>query len=62
VNVSTAAHGQNSLLTVSTTPWPSPSNPTATPSATPASYYSYTIGATTGLATSVPANAGVGKL
>lgn len=62
VNVSAAAHGLSSLVTVSATPWPSPSNPTATPSATPASYYSYTIGATTGLATSVPANAGVGKL
>jgi pectate lyase len=60
VNASSAAHTLNSLLTVTSTPWPSASNPTGTPSATPSSYYSYSVGATTGLATSVPANAGVG--
>jgi len=49
-------------VTVSNTPWPSAASPTATPSATPASYYSYTAGSTTGLSTTVPANAGVGKL
>jgi pectate lyase len=62
VNASDAAHTQSSLVTATATPWPSAASPTTTPSATPASYYNYSVGATTGLATSVPANAGVGKL
>jgi pectate lyase len=62
VNASDSAHTQNALVTATATPWPSAASPTTTPSATPASYYNYNIGATTDLATSVPANAGVGKL
>ena len=62
VSLSSTAHSANSLVTVSSTPWSSAANPAATPSATPASYYSYSVEATGNLATSVPANAGVGKL
>jgi pectate lyase len=62
VNASDAVRTLNALITPSATPWPSAASPTTAPSATPASYYSYNIGATTGLATSVPVNAGVGKL
>ena len=62
VNASSTAQSLNSLVNVSTTPWPSPASPTSTPAATPSAYYNYSIGNTTGLSTSVPANAGVGKL
>ncbi|WP_200955681.1 polysaccharide lyase family 1 protein [Massilia sp. Root418] len=62
VSLSSTAHSANSLVTVSSTPWSSAASPAATPSATPASYYSYAVEATGNLATSVPANAGVGKL
>lgn len=62
VSLSATAHSANSLVTVSSTPWPSAANPAATPSATPASYYSYTVGTTANMATTVPAAAGVGKL
>jgi len=62
VNLGATAHSANSLVTVTTTPWSSAANPTATPSATPASYYNYSADATTNLSTAVPAAAGVGKL
>jgi pectate lyase len=62
VNASDAAHTQSSLVTATATPWPAAATPAATPSATPASYYNYSVDATTGLETTVPANAGVGKL
>ncbi len=62
VNASEAVRSLNALVTVSATPWPSKAAPAGTPGATPASYYNYDIGATSGLAVSVPANAGVGKL
>ena len=62
VNASDSAHSQNALVTATTTPWPSAASPTTTPSATPASYYNYSVDATSDLATSVPAKAGVGKL
>ncbi|MEO7494098.1 MAG: pectate lyase [Massilia sp.] len=62
VNASTTAHAANSLVTVSTTPWPSAANPAATPSATPANYYTYSADTTVNMATTVPAAAGVGKI
>ncbi|WP_198120590.1 hypothetical protein [Massilia rhizosphaerae] len=62
MNLSATAHSANSLVTVTTTPWSSASNPAGTPSATPASYYSYSVESTSNLAGSVPAEAGVGKL
>jgi pectate lyase len=62
VNASDAAHSQNALVTATATPWPSPASPETRPSATPSSYYNYNVGTTSGLATSVPAGAGVGKL
>jgi pectate lyase len=62
VDIGATAHSANSLVTVSTTPWPSAANPSATPSATPASYYTYAVDTTTDMATTVPAAAGVGKL
>lgn len=62
VNASAAAASANALVTATATPWPSKASPSSAPSATPASYYNYNIGATSGLAVSVPANAGVGKL
>lgn len=62
VDIAATARNANSLVTVTTTPWPSAANPTATPSATPASYYSYSVDTTTNMATTVPAAAGVGKL
>jgi len=62
VNASDAVRTLNALVTPSATPWPSAASPTTAPSATPASYYNYSVGASAGLATSVPAGAGVGKL
>jgi pectate lyase len=62
VDIAATTRSANSLATVTTTPWPSAANPTATPSATPASYYSYSVDTTTNMATTVPAAAGVGKL
>jgi pectate lyase len=62
VNLGATAHSASSLVTVTATPWSSASNPAATPSATPASYYNYSVDATSNLATAVPAAAGVGKL
>ena len=62
VNLSSTAKSANSLVNISSTPWPSAASPAAMPSATPASYYSYSVDATSDMATSVPANAGVGKL
>jgi pectate lyase len=62
VSLSATAHSANSLVTVTSTPWPSAADPAATPSATPSSYYSYTPDDTANLATSVPAAAGAGKL
>ncbi|CAN7389981.1 pectate lyase [Pseudoduganella sp. LjRoot289] len=62
VNLSSTAKSANSLVNISSTPWPSAASPASTPSATPSSYYGYSVDATTDMAVSVPATAGVGKL
>lgn len=50
------------LVTSTSTPWFASGVTSGAPTATPSSYYSYTLDATTNLSTTVPANAGVGKL
>ncbi|MFT3735331.1 MAG: pectate lyase [Rhodocyclaceae bacterium] len=49
-------------VTTTTTPFFATGASSGAPTATPASFYSYTLDSTTGLATSVQASAGVGKL
>ncbi|MEC5384815.1 pectate lyase [Uliginosibacterium sp. H3] len=49
-------------VTWSSTPWMAPGATSGAPTATPSAYYSYTLDGTGSLATTVPANAGVGKI
>ena len=49
-------------VTTTSTPWYAAGVTSGTPTATPLDYYTYTLETTSGLATSVPANAGAGKL
>ncbi|GAA5165379.1 pectate lyase [Viridibacterium curvum] len=49
-------------VTTTSTPWFATGASSGAPTATPSTFYTYTLDATTNLSTTVPANAGVGKL